>query len=63
MLFQTSRMLIVLGAVGNLFFIAPNVIGLGEVAFVRWLVCRKAILPNPCYMKCRLIYDKAQLEH
>ena len=30
----------------------------GEVtamAFVRWLVCRKAILPNPCYMKCRLI--------
>ena len=36
---------------------------LGEVAFVRWLVCRKAILPNPCYMKCRLIYDEAQLEH
>ena len=22
-----------------------------------------AFLPNPCYMKCRLIYDKAQLEH
>ena len=22
-----------------------------------------AILPNPCYMKCRLIYDKAQLKH
>jgi hypothetical protein len=40
-----------------------NVFGLGEVAFVRWLVCRKAILPNPCYMKCRLIYDEAQLEH
>jgi hypothetical protein len=43
--------------------LAHNVFGLGEVAFVRWLVCRKAILPNPCYMKCRLIYDKAQLEH
>jgi len=42
---------------------ASNVFGLGEVAFVRWLVCRKAILPNPCYMKCRLIYDKAQLKH
>ena len=28
---------------------AHNVFGLGEVAFVRWLVCRKAILPNPCY--------------
>ena len=41
---------------------AHNVFGLGEVAFVRWLVCRKAILPNPCYMKCRLIYDKAQLK-
>ena len=40
-----------------------NGFGLGEVAFVRWLVCRKAILPNPCYMKCRLIYDKAKLEH
>jgi hypothetical protein len=25
------------------------VFGLGEVAFVRWLVCREAILPNPCY--------------
>ena len=24
------------------------VFGLGEVAFVRWLVCWKAILPNPC---------------
>jgi hypothetical protein len=35
--------------------IAGNVFGLGEVAFVRWLVCREAILPNPCYMKCRLI--------
>ncbi len=43
--------------------IADNGFGLGEVAFVRWLVCRKAILPNPCYMKCRLIYDDAQLEH
>jgi len=30
--------------------VAANVFGLGEVAFVRWLVCRKAILPNPCYM-------------
>ena len=30
-------------------FIAYNVFGLGEVAFVRWLVCRKAILPSPCY--------------
>ncbi len=29
--------------------VADNGIGLGEVAFVRWLVCRKAILPNPCY--------------
>jgi len=29
--------------------VADNVEGLGEVAFVRWLVCRKAILPNPCY--------------
>jgi hypothetical protein len=29
--------------------IAANGFGLGEVAFVRWLVCRKAILPNPCY--------------
>ena len=28
---------------------AYNVLGLGEVAFVRWLMCRKAILPNPCY--------------
>ena len=43
--------------------IGDNGFGLGEVAFVRWLVCRKAILPNPCYMKCRLIYDKAQLKH
>ena len=32
-----------------------NVFGLGEVAFVRWLVCRKAILPNPCYTLARLI--------
>ncbi len=31
--------------------IAHNGFGLGEVAFVRWLVCRKAILPNPCYGK------------
>jgi hypothetical protein len=29
--------------------ITDNVIGLGKVAFVRWLVCRKAILPNLCY--------------
>lgn len=32
----------------------------------RWsckIVCRKAILPSPCYMKCRLIYDKSQLEN
>ena len=40
-----------------------NGFGLGEVAFLRWLVCRKAILPNPCYMKCRFIYDEAQFEH
>jgi hypothetical protein len=26
-----------------------NGFGLGEVAFLRWLVCREAILPNPCY--------------
>jgi len=45
------------------FKLTANVFGLGEVACVRWLVCLKAILPNPCYMKCRLIYDKAQLEH
>jgi len=25
------------------------------------IVC--PLLPNPCYMKCRLIYDKAQLKH
>jgi hypothetical protein len=34
--------------------IAANGFGLGEVAFVRWLVCRKAILPNPCYTLGRL---------
>ena len=32
-----------------------NVLGLGEVAFVHWLVCRKAILPNPCYPQFFLI--------
>jgi len=35
--------------------ISYNVFGLGEVAFVRWLVCRKAILPNPCYPQFFLI--------
>jgi hypothetical protein len=34
--------------VESLFKVAYNGFGLGEVAFVRWLVCRKAILPNPC---------------
>jgi hypothetical protein len=43
--------------------ITANGSRLGEVAFVRWLVCGKAIFPNRCYMKCRLIYDKSQLEH
>jgi hypothetical protein len=33
-----------------LFKVADNGIGFGEVAFVRWLVCGKAILPNPCYL-------------
>lgn len=41
---------------------AANGFGLGEVAFERWLVCRKAILPNPCYMKCRLIKQNVQLK-
>jgi len=36
--------------------LAYNVFGLGEVAFVRWLVCRKAILPNPCYTLFVLIF-------
>ena len=35
-----------------------DVFGLGEVAFVRWLVCRKAILPSPCYWMARLIKNK-----
>jgi hypothetical protein len=32
-----------------------NIIGLGELAFERWLVCRESILPNPCYTLARLI--------
>ena len=32
MRFQTSRMLVVLGAMGNLFFIAPNGLQIGDVA-------------------------------
>jgi hypothetical protein len=42
--------------------ISYNVYGLGEVAFVRWLVCRKAILPNPCYKLAAVVKDKAHLK-
>jgi hypothetical protein len=35
-----------------------NGFGLGEVAFVRCLVCRKAILPNPCYKPFLLVFTK-----
>jgi hypothetical protein len=42
--------------------ITPNVIWLGEVAFVRWLVCRKAILPNCCYLLVRFITTELELE-
>jgi len=42
-----------MGAVGNLFFIAPNVIGLGEVPpctnFEFSTKLSGGILPNPCY--------------
>jgi hypothetical protein len=38
--------------------ITANGFGLGEVAFVRWLVCRKAILPNPCYKLAAVDYRK-----
>jgi hypothetical protein len=43
--------------------IAHNVFGLGEVAFVRWLVCRKAILPNPCYTLFVLIFCAVGINH
>jgi len=43
--------------------ITYNVIGLGEVAFVRWLVCRKAILPNPCYTLFVLIFCAVGINH
>lgn len=36
--------------------------GLGEVAFVRWIVCRKAILPNPCYKLAAVNYHKTKNE-
>ena len=38
--------------------LAHNVFGLGEVAFVCRLVCRKAILPNPCYAFGRLFQNE-----
>ncbi len=42
--------------------ITANVFGLGEVCEA--LACAVwQIAPNPCYMKCRLINDKAKLEH
>jgi hypothetical protein len=40
-----------------------NGFGLGEVAFVRWLVCRKAILPNPCYTLFVLIFCAVGINH
>jgi hypothetical protein len=43
---------------------AYNVFGLGEGGLVgcsKLAVCFCPLLPNPCYMKCRLFYDKAQL--
>ncbi len=46
--------------------IAGNGFGLGEGGLVGCSIlaeCVCPLLPNPCYMKCRLIYDKAQLEH
>jgi hypothetical protein len=46
--------------------IGYNVFGLGEGGLVGCSIlaeCFCPLLPNPCYMKCRLIYDKAQLEH
>ena len=35
--------------------IGANVSQLGEVAFMRGLVCRKAILSNCCYLLVRFI--------
>ena len=59
--------------------IAANVLQLGEVVDFEALTFNLALmfirnpnvqfstapplLPNVCYMKCRLIYNKAQLEH
>ena len=40
--------------------LAGNGFGLGEVCEALDCVVGQ-IAPNPCYMKCRLIYDKAQL--
>jgi hypothetical protein len=43
-----------------------NVFGLGEGGLVgcsNLAECFCPLLPNPCYMKCRLIYDKDQLKH
>jgi len=45
--------------------ITANVIGLGEGGLVGCSIlagCFCPLLPNPCYMKCRLIYDEAQLK-
>jgi len=46
--------------------IEANVIGLGEGGLVGCSILAECVCPlllNPCYMKCRLIYDEAQFEH
>jgi hypothetical protein len=46
--------------------IAYYVFGLGEGGLVGCSILAEFVcplLPNPCYMKCRLIYDESQLEH
>jgi len=40
--------------------ITPNVLGLGEVAFVRWLVGGK-IAQNPCYRLMRIFSTHFQI--
>jgi hypothetical protein len=47
----------------KLFNIAYKVLGLCVVAFVRWLVCREAILPNPCYTLFVLIFCAVGINH
>jgi len=42
-----------------LFVLAPKFDRSTKVQFTT----EPPLLPNPCYMKCRLIYDKAQLEY